>query len=1055
MKVSSTWILLVCSLVVAPSVAVAEQPPPALELRVVNGDEAVVSWRGELRASTAVEASLLLPAGRLVQLRLEPFSVVGESARFVIGRVEGSDLPYAFDPTRVALYRGVAEGHAESRVFLALSAYGARGYVDLGGPDTRYSVTTSEPAGGAPVPSMPPYLPACGTVSAGDGRAAQSSVQEPAQALRTHGVLRGLRQIEIAVETDHEFFQLFGDVDAAMAYVVTLYAQLSDIYIREVDTRVELSFVRIWDDPNDLFNDVDPSPLGDFRSYWNSNMGAVQRDVAQLISGRRDYPFGGQAYLNALCGSSAYSVVGYMLGFFPDPSTSSPYHYDLAVTAHELGHNSGTRHTHDSPNNIDTCDDPGTTAQRGTIMSYCGQTWSGGNGNRELYFHSVIRQNMDSFISGASCIADDCNGNGIADDQDIAAGTSQDSDSNGVPDECEDCNGNLVLDDADISASTSSDVNGNDIPDECEPDCDGSGIPDDVEIADSTYTDAHGNGVPDPCELDCDSDGTSDYTEIQADMPLDVDRDAALDACRDCDSNGSADVDALGGAHNLWVASGIPSQPIREFYSSSGVLTRLSSGGAPIAEGQDLIVTPGGRVLVTSGADDRVVEFDLAGSHVEDLIPSTGQLDHPTGLLLLPGGDLLVANRGSSRILRYDPAGAFLGAFVNAGSGGLVSPFGLTLGPNGNLFATSSTNEILEYDGVTGVFVAAFVTATDNGGLDQPRGLVFKPDGNLLVASFGTDEVLEFEAVTGSPLGKWAQVGTATRLTQVSPWGIRIGPNGNVFVVRTGEDYGSGAASAGTDHEDHDDHDEELEDAIKAGLHLSNAQIYEFDVRNGNFLRTYVGGNDHGLLFPTGFDFVPGWVEDCNLTLLPDACDIASGASLDSNVNSVPDECEIDCNSNGILDRNDVIPFGTSPDCNYNLTPDDCDLSSGLSVDCNANATPDECEATVTPGPVADVAGLLLARVGAATSIDWDLDSPAAGYDVAGGTLSALLSDGGILGADCLADDLSSPSWVDPRPDPVAGQGNYYVVRVQSVCGTGGYGSDSDGGTRAPAVDCP
>ena len=56
-------------------------------------------------------------------------------------------------------------------------------------------------------------------------------------------------------------------------------------------------------------DEVDPSPLGEFRSYWNANMGAVQRDVAQLLSGRRDYPFGGQAYLSAMCGSSKRSIL--------------------------------------------------------------------------------------------------------------------------------------------------------------------------------------------------------------------------------------------------------------------------------------------------------------------------------------------------------------------------------------------------------------------------------------------------------------------------------------------------------------------------------------------------------------------------------------------------------------------------------------------------------------------------------------------------------------------------------------------------------------------------
>ena len=82
-----------------------------------------------------------------------------------------------------------------------------------------------------------------------------------------------------------------------------------------------------------------------------------------------------------MCGSNGYGVVGYAAGFFPDPSTPSPFSYDISVTAHELGHNAGTGHTHDAANNIDTCDDPLTTAQRGTIMSYCSQTVSGGGAN--------------------------------------------------------------------------------------------------------------------------------------------------------------------------------------------------------------------------------------------------------------------------------------------------------------------------------------------------------------------------------------------------------------------------------------------------------------------------------------------------------------------------------------------------------------------------------------------------------------------------------------------------------------------------------------------------
>ncbi len=51
----------------------------------------------------------------------------------------------------------------------------------------------------------------------------------------------------------------------------------------------------------------------------------------------------------------------------------------------------------------------------------------------------------------------DCNGNGVADPDDIAGPTSSDCNLNGIPDECE------------IAAGTLADDDGNGIPDVCEP----------------------------------------------------------------------------------------------------------------------------------------------------------------------------------------------------------------------------------------------------------------------------------------------------------------------------------------------------------------------------------------------------------------------------------------------------------------------------------------------------------------------------------------------------------------------------------------------------------
>lgn len=111
-------------------------------------------------------------------------------------------------------------------------------------------------------------------------------------------------------------------------------------------------------------------------------------------------------------------------------------------------------------------------------------------------------------IGAAEYSLHDCNGNGIPDADDIAAGTSTDCDGDGTPDECQlgglvDRNQNGRPDLCDVHDGSSADCNGNAIPDESEAggdrDCNGDGVSDLCEVL-AGAVDSNGNLTPDSCE---------------------------------------------------------------------------------------------------------------------------------------------------------------------------------------------------------------------------------------------------------------------------------------------------------------------------------------------------------------------------------------------------------------------------------------------------------------------------------------------------------------------------------------------------------------------------
>ena len=119
----------------------------------------------------------------------------------------------------------------------------------------------------------------------------------------------------------------------------------------------------------------------------------------------------------------------------------------------------------------------------GSDTATVGNTTMCGNTPNQYSGPGVFNDQGGNTIA-ATCDADDCNGNGISDADEIAGG-APDCDSNGVLDECEALNG---------------DCDGNGVLDICEtlPDCDADGVSDCEAIAGGA-NDCDQDGVPDSC----------------------------------------------------------------------------------------------------------------------------------------------------------------------------------------------------------------------------------------------------------------------------------------------------------------------------------------------------------------------------------------------------------------------------------------------------------------------------------------------------------------------------------------------------------------------------
>lgn len=339
--------------------------PPAEALAALAGAAGPVTLVDLPVSGDAVATAILEP--------VEVFAKPTFTAMTAAGPVE-KPLP------AMKFFRGETSGAAPASVFLSvtegrqlyLGIWGNDGVLRIAAPSDVKSAGGTKHSFGAGEPSRaatPEGFCAVDTVPMNQKKVA--GFQEPVSAPKAGGVLGFDLMIDIG---NSLFTSSFGsDETQATTYIANVIGSVSTIYDRDVDVVLQIGDLFVWETADPLDHSSTSNQLNTYRTYCQTNRGAYSRTVGHFFGNNGG---GGIAYLDTLCSTS----FGYGISNL-DANASFPvsgYHWDLGVTAHELGHNFASPHTHCYSPPIDCCynTEPGCNCGAvvpisGTIMSYC------------------------------------------------------------------------------------------------------------------------------------------------------------------------------------------------------------------------------------------------------------------------------------------------------------------------------------------------------------------------------------------------------------------------------------------------------------------------------------------------------------------------------------------------------------------------------------------------------------------------------------------------------------------------------------------------------------
>jgi len=213
---------------------------------------------------------------------------------------------------------------------------------------------------------------------------------------------------------------------------------------------------------------------------------------------------------------------------------------------------------------------------------------------------------------------------------------------------------------------------------------------------------------------------------------------------------------AYGPDGNLYVGLGDTGSVMRFQGQTGAFMGEFVSGGAGGLLGcRAIAFGPDGNLYVDNGAGDNVLRYDGQTGSFLGIAAQGNGMSGPVGLTFGPDGSMYVGAALSNTVQVISPSGQFVRS-ITAGSTHRQAT-GVLVNATGTLYvAESVTNEVVRFNPLTGAFLGTFASGN---GLSIPINMIFTPQGDLLVGSFGTDSVLKYSS-SGQFLGTFITSGS-------------------------------------------------------------------------------------------------------------------------------------------------------------------------------------------------------------------------------------------------------------------------------------------------------